>query len=125
MGTSIRSSFPILSWLGHALVETGCSVFFIPTFQLVGRLLRAKRDYELEGELRLDRFQIAILDDIGYVLQSREEMEIIFTYLAERVRTAQRDDYFQPGPLRMGLDIQGSNDHCRGHRPSCAAQHHY
>jgi DNA replication protein DnaC len=60
-------------------------VLFTPTYQLVGRLLRAKRDYELERELRrLDRFQVVILDDIGYVQQSREEMEVLFTFLAER-----------------------------------------
>ncbi len=71
--------------LGHALIETGRSVLFIPTFKLVGRLLAAKRDYELERELRqLDRFDVVILDDIGYVQQSREEMEVLFTFLAER-----------------------------------------
>ena len=71
--------------IGHALTETGRSVLFIPTYQLVGRLLRAKRDYELERALRqLDRIQIVILDDIGYVQQSREEMEVLFTFLAER-----------------------------------------
>ena len=51
----------------------------------MGGLLRAKRDYELERELRrLDRFQVVILDDLGYVQQSREEMEVLFTFLAER-----------------------------------------
>jgi DNA replication protein DnaC len=71
--------------LGHALIETGRSVLFIPTYQLVGRLLRAKRDYELDYKLRqLDRIQVVILDDIGYVQQSREEMEVLFTFLAER-----------------------------------------
>jgi DNA replication protein DnaC len=71
--------------VGHALIETGRSVFFTPTYQLVGQLLRAKRDYELERELRrLDRFQVVILDDIGYVQQSREEMEVLFAFLAER-----------------------------------------
>ena len=71
--------------IGHALIETGRSVLFIPTFQLVGRLLRAKRDYELDYKLRqLDRIQVVILDDIGYVQQSREEMEVLFTFLAER-----------------------------------------
>ena len=60
-------------------------MLFTPTYQLVGRLLRAKRDLELEHELRrLDRFQVVILDDIGYVQQSREEMEVLFTFLAER-----------------------------------------
>ena len=71
--------------IGHALVETGRSVLFIPTYKLVGRLLRAKRDYELDYKLRqLDRIQVVILDDIGYVQQSREEMEVLFTFLAER-----------------------------------------
>jgi DNA replication protein DnaC len=71
--------------LGHALVENGRSVLFISTFKLVGRLLAARRDYELERELRrLDSFEVIILDDIGYVQQSREEMEVLFTFLAER-----------------------------------------
>lgn len=73
------------SGVGHTLVQSGRSVLFTPTFKLVNRLLHAKRDYELEGELRrLDRFQVVILDDIGYVQQSREEMEVLFTFLAER-----------------------------------------
>ena len=71
--------------LGYEWIEHDRSVFFAPTYQLVGRLLRAKRDLELERELRrLDRFQVVILDDIGYVQQSREEMEVLFTFLAER-----------------------------------------
>ena len=71
--------------LGYEWVQRSYSVLFIPTFKLVGSLLRAKRDYELERELRrLDRFQVVILDDLGYVQQSREEMEVLFTFLAER-----------------------------------------
>lgn len=71
--------------LGHALVEKGRTVLFIPTFKLVGQLLAARRDYELERELkRLDKFDVIILDDIGYVQQDRDEMEVLFTFLAER-----------------------------------------
>lgn len=71
--------------VAHALVQAGRSVLFTPTYKLVGRLLRAKRDYELDSELRrLDQFQVVVLDDIGYVQQSREEMEVLFTFLAER-----------------------------------------
>lgn len=33
---------------------------------------------------KLDRFHVVLLDDIGYVQQSREEMEVLFTFLAER-----------------------------------------
>jgi DNA replication protein DnaC len=71
--------------IGHELVQQGYSLFFTPTYRLVDRLLRARRDLALEYELRrLDRFQVLILDDIGYVQQSREEMEVLFTLLAER-----------------------------------------
>jgi DNA replication protein DnaC len=33
---------------------------------------------------RLSRFDAILIDDIGYVQQSREEMEVLFTLLAER-----------------------------------------
>ena len=71
--------------IGHELVQQGRPVFFVPTFRLVQRLLVAKRDLELDRLLRsLDRFDVIILDDIGYVQQNREEMEVLFTFLAER-----------------------------------------
>ena len=71
--------------VGHELVNLGRSVLFTPTYRLVDRLLRARRDLELESAMRrLDRFEVLILDDIGYVQQSRDEMEVLFTLLAER-----------------------------------------
>ena len=71
--------------IGHALVERGHSVLFTPTFRLVQELLAAKRDLQLPRALRrLDRFDLVILDDIGYVQQSAEEVEVLFTLMAER-----------------------------------------
>lgn len=71
--------------IGHELVNRGFQVLFVPTFRLVQRLLTAKRNLELEQLLRrLDNFDVMILDDIGYVQQDREEMEVLFTFLAER-----------------------------------------
>ena len=71
--------------LGFEWVQRSYSVLFISTFKLVDGLLRARQDYELESELRrLDRFQVVIVDDLGYVQQTREEMEVLFTFLAER-----------------------------------------
>ena len=50
-------------------------VLFQPAFKLVGQLLAAKRDLRLDHELKkLDRYDVLILDDIGYVQQSREEL---------------------------------------------------
>jgi DNA replication protein DnaC len=75
----------LLAALGHELVRQNRTVLFAPTFQIVQRLLAAKRELRLSQELRkLDRFEALILDDIGYVQQDREEMEVLFTLLAER-----------------------------------------
>jgi DNA replication protein DnaC len=80
-----RGKTHFVAAVGHELVNIGRSVFFTPTYRLVDGLLRAKRDLLLEHELRrLDRFEVLILDDIGYVQQSPEEMEVLFTLLAER-----------------------------------------
>lgn len=71
--------------LGHAIVERGYSVLFTPTFRLVQDLLAAKRDLELPRALRkLDIFDLVVLDDIGYVQQAPEEVEVLFTLMAER-----------------------------------------
>ncbi len=71
--------------IGHELVQKGHRVLFTPTYALVQRLLGAKRDLRLERELvLLDGYDVVILDDIGYVQQSRDEMEVLFTFLAER-----------------------------------------
>jgi DNA replication protein DnaC len=71
--------------LGHALVQRGHSVLFSPTFRLVQELLAAKRDLALPRALqRLDAFEVLILDDIGYVQQSADEVEVLFTLMAER-----------------------------------------
>jgi DNA replication protein DnaC len=71
--------------IGHELVRRGRSVLFSATYKLVQQLLAAKKGLTLEEELRvLDRFDVVILDDLGYVQQDREEMEVLFTFLAER-----------------------------------------
>jgi len=80
-----RGKTHLVCAIGHELVQRGHRVLFTPTYALVQRLLVAKRDLRLERELAaLDAVDAVILDDIGYVQQSREEMEVLFTFLAER-----------------------------------------
>ena len=75
----------LLCALGHELVRKGRAVFFIPCALLVQRLLLAKAELWLEKEFkRLDKFDALIIDDLGYVQQSRDEMEVLFTLLAHR-----------------------------------------
>jgi len=67
------------------LVRAGRRVLFTKCSLLVQELLKAKRDLELKELLReLSRWEGLVIDDLGYVQQSREEMEVLFTLLAER-----------------------------------------
>lgn len=71
--------------IANELIHRGYTALFIPAYRLVQRLLVAKRELELEAELRrLDRIDVVVIDDIGYIQQDREEMEVLFTFLAER-----------------------------------------
>jgi len=52
---------------------------------LIQDLLAAKRDLRLSKEIkRLNRYEGLIIDDLGYLQQSREDMDVVFTLLAER-----------------------------------------
>lgn len=80
-----RGKTHYLCAIGHELLQRGMKVLFVPAFRLVQGLLAAKRDLRLERELRrLDSFDVIIIDDIGYIQQDRDEMEVLFTLLAER-----------------------------------------
>jgi DNA replication protein DnaC len=71
--------------LGHELILQGHTVLWTTTAALVQRLLAAKRDLRLPQEVaKLDHMACVILDDIGYVQHDRDEMEVLFTLLAER-----------------------------------------
>ena len=71
--------------IGQELIRAGRRVIFTTCGLMVQDLLAAKRDLKLRGFLKkISRYQVMILDDIGYVQYSREEMEVLFALLAER-----------------------------------------
>ena len=75
----------LLCGIGQELVRAGRTVYFSSTDLLVQKLLLAKRELKLPKLIKkLSRYQALILDDLGYVQQSREEMEVLFTLLAQR-----------------------------------------
>ncbi len=48
-------------------------------------LVFGKRDLRLSKEIkRLSRYEGLIIDDLGYIQQSRDDMDVVFTLLAER-----------------------------------------
>ena len=71
--------------VGQELIRSGRKVMFATCALMVQDLLAAKRDLKLRGILKkISRYEVLILDDIGYVQYSREEMEVLFNLLAER-----------------------------------------
>jgi DNA replication protein DnaC len=76
----------LLSAIAQELVvRGGRKVVSWPCALLVQELLVAKRDLKLKRVLKqMSKFEVLLIDDIGYVQQSREEMEVLFTLLADR-----------------------------------------
>jgi DNA replication protein DnaC len=67
---------------------------------LMQDLLAAKRDLRLSREIkRLGRYEGLIIDDLGYIQQTRDDMEVIFTLLAER---------YERGSVLMTSNLQFS-----------------
>ena len=74
-----------LAALSEQLILQGRSLLFTTCSLLVQQLLIAKRDLRLPKLIKhMSGFEGLIIDDLGYVQQSREEMEVLFTLLSER-----------------------------------------
>lgn len=75
----------LLCAIGQELAQRGRRVLFTNCGFLVQSLLTAKKELTLARFIkRLSKYEALIMDDLGYVQQSREEMEVLFTLLAER-----------------------------------------
>ena len=84
-GASGSGKTHLLCALAQELIRSGRKILFYTCSLLVQELLIAKRDLRLSRVIKkLSRFDGLIIDDLGYVQQSREEMEVLFTLLAER-----------------------------------------
>ena len=75
----------LLCAVGQELVRKhGIKVLFLPSVRLLQDLLVAKRDLVLPRAFkRLTSYDALIIDDIGYVQQSKEEVEVLFTLISE------------------------------------------
>lgn len=76
----------LLCAIARELVERqGRRLLFTKCALLVQELLAAKKALTLARTIRrLAGYDALIIDDIGYVQQGRDEMEVLFTLLAER-----------------------------------------
>ncbi len=88
IGNSGAGKTHLLCAIGHALVETGHRVLYTRTTDLVQKLQAARRDLALEAALgKLDRFDLIILDDIGYAQKDQAETSVLFELIARRYET--------------------------------------
>ena len=71
--------------LGQELIRRDKRVYFTTCALFLQELLAAKKALKLPYLIKkLNRYHVIIIDDIGYVQQAKEEMEVLFTLLAER-----------------------------------------
>ena len=75
----------LLCAIAQELVRQGRPAYFRRCSLLVQELLQAKQELRLPRLLKKWRgYEIMVVDDLGYVQQNREEMEVLFTFFAER-----------------------------------------
>ncbi len=75
----------LASAIGHGLIERGVRVLFTPTTTLMQKLQLARKNLTLPAALyKLDRYDLLILDDIGYVRKDDAETHVLFELIAHR-----------------------------------------
>jgi DNA replication protein DnaC len=75
----------LASAIGCGLVEAGIRVKFSSASALVQHLQKTKQDFRLEDALlKLDKFAVLILDDIGYIRKTDHETGVPFELIAHR-----------------------------------------
>lgn len=75
----------LLCAIAQELVRQGRPAYFRRCSLLVQELLQAKQELRLSRLLKKwSGYEIMVVDDLGYVQQNREEMEVLFTFFAER-----------------------------------------
>jgi DNA replication protein DnaC len=110
--------------IGRCLIELGATVKFLSATTLVQLLQAAKANLQLQSALlKLDKFDLLILDDLSYVKKSETETSVLFELIAHRYElkslmiTANH-----PFSAWDNIIYGTNNDRCCGRspRPPCA-----
>jgi DNA replication protein DnaC len=71
--------------VGQAMVAFGKRVKFLPASTLVQQLQQAKLQLQLAPLMsKLDRYELLIIDDVGYVKKTEAETSVLFELIAHR-----------------------------------------
>jgi DNA replication protein DnaC len=75
----------IAAALSYQLIEKNIRVKWFSALTLVQDLQQAKRDLNLMTAMtRLDKYQVIVIDDIGYVKKTDAETQVLFEFIAHR-----------------------------------------
>lgn len=75
----------IAAALALRLIEQGIRTKWLSATELVQQLQQAKNNLELMAAmLRLDKYRVLVLDDIGYVKKTDMETQVLFEFIAHR-----------------------------------------
>lgn len=84
-GASGLGKTHIASSIGYGLIEQGHKVKFIAASAIVQQLQQAKQHLRLQDELlKLDKYSLLIVDDVGYVRKTEQETSVLFELIAHR-----------------------------------------
>ncbi len=71
--------------VGRSLIELGAKVKFTTATTLVQLLQRAKDSLQLQSALlKLDKYDLLVVDDVGYVRKTETETSVLFELIAHR-----------------------------------------
>ena len=74
--------------IAYGVITQGIRVLFTKTTALVQKLQEAKKGYFLpEAIAKLNKYQLLILDDIGYAKKDELETSVLFELIADRYET--------------------------------------
>jgi DNA replication protein DnaC len=75
----------IAAAIAGQLIEQAMRVKWFSAMALVQSLQQAKRDLDLMTAMtRLDKYQVLVIDDIGYVKKTDAETQVLFEFIAHR-----------------------------------------
>jgi DNA replication protein DnaC len=87
-GTPGGGKTHLMCGLAQEMIRKGFKAYFRPCTALIQELLIAKSELRLNRFLKkLTGYDLLVIDEIGYVQQAKEEMEVLFTLLAECYET--------------------------------------
>ena len=111
--------------LGIKACEHGYRVAFATAQQWVSRLEEAQDRNTLEQELRrLERYQLLIVDEVGYLPLERQAANLLFALVSRRYERGIDHHHLKPRVRSLGRDPRRRDGRRRPDRPTRPPRHH-